>query len=530
MQENIVVALNHVRMVWAHRWLALGAAFTLCIGGWLFVLAMPNQFEATTKVFLDTRSILKPLLRGLAVDTSMRQDSAMLARRTLLSRPNLESVARKTDMDLGVKTPKDFERLVKGLASDVRITGTERDNIFVIQYPNSNPKLASRVVETLLNIFVEGSLGESRKDTSKTKQFIDGQIKDYEQKLLSAETRLKDFKQRNVGLMPGEGENYFQQRKTMAGVLSEARLQLTEAVQRRNTLRRELRGEEPTFGLGPQQIQRTPPPSPLDARISALEANLDQLLLQYTEQHPDVVSTRRILDEIKKERESELEQYVAQEQGGAPVPLNENPVFQNMKMAVSEAQANVAALTARVREYEAREAKLNKLMDTVPQIEAEFSRLNRDHGVNKRNYEELVKRRQSLQLSDDATQTGDNVKFRIIEPPRVPIIPVGPDRPMLSAAVLILGLGVRAGLAWLVAMVRPAVFTREGFSEFSDLPVLGTVSRIWTPQELVKRRVQHITFVAGFIVLIGAFSGLVALETFNPELVTRISNMGQRLL
>jgi len=161
MNEQLELIRNYIRMVWRQRWLALIVAGVLCGVGWLGVLLLPNQYEVTAKIFVDTGTLLRPLLKGIAPDSNNRVDNARMMRRTLLVRPNLEKVARKTDMDIQAKTPKEFEQLLIGLSQKISITGSPTGNIYVIGYQNSDAKLATRVVEAILNIFVERTLGET---------------------------------------------------------------------------------------------------------------------------------------------------------------------------------------------------------------------------------------------------------------------------------------------------------------------------------------------------------------------------------
>ena len=139
MNDILVLVLNYVRMLWRYRWVALVVAGLVCVGGWLYVLTMPDVYKVNAKVYLDTRSMLRPLLRGLAVDNSIREDTVNMMRRTLLVRPNLETVARKTDMDLQAKTPEEFDTLLIDLGTDISVSGTARDNIFDISYENADP-------------------------------------------------------------------------------------------------------------------------------------------------------------------------------------------------------------------------------------------------------------------------------------------------------------------------------------------------------------------------------------------------------
>lgn len=532
MNETLDLILAYARMVWRFRWVALATALLICILGWAVVQLIPNVYQVEAKVFLDTRSSLRPLLKGIAVDSSTREDTANMIQRTLLTRPNLEAVARKTDMDLKAKTPRDMEILLQNLAQKVQVSGTTRSNIFVISYQNQSPTLAKNVVEALLTIFVEKSLGESRKDTSTSKQFLDRQIADYEAKLKAAEDRLKEFKRQNVGMMPGEGKGYYSRLEEVHSQLANAELQLREARNRRDALKSQLRGEEPAFGFGSGPTASHDVTTPVDGRIQEVQKRLDDLRLRYTDEHPDVIATQRLLDNLKEQQEKLREQ--AREAQAATSSgqqgLLENPVYQDLKVAIGNAEAEVAALETRVEEFRKREEELRKAVDTIPKIEAELASLNRDYEVNRRNYEELVKRREALNISEEANQTSDDMQFNVVEPPRVPLVPVSPNRELLSALVLVIGLGAGVGLAWLIAMVRPTIYSATSLSELTSLPVFGTVSRIWTRREMIRRRLAFATYLAGCSVLFGMYGGLVVMQGLHVDLASRLSQIDTGIL
>jgi len=168
MNEQIQQARRYVRMVWPHRWAAILTAIAVCLVGWSYALIVPNIYEVNAKIFVDTQSMLRPLLKGLAVDTNILAQNAVLLQRTLLTRPNLEDVARKADLDLETETARDFELLVARLAQNITFTGTSRDNIYQIAIKDRDVNRAKRIVDELLNRFLETALGSSRLDTEVT--------------------------------------------------------------------------------------------------------------------------------------------------------------------------------------------------------------------------------------------------------------------------------------------------------------------------------------------------------------------------
>ena len=418
MNEQIQILRGYVRMIWPYRWTSLICAALICVMGWAWVYSLPNQYEVNAKIFIDTRSMLRPLLRGLAVDNRVLEDSALMMRKTLMTRPNLEEVARRTDLDLRADTPQAFDRLITNLAEQLKITGTKRDNIYQINYQHRDPGVAKRVVDELLNTFLEAALGDTRKDTAVTQKFLDEQIADYERKLIEAEERLKEFKRRNLGVMPGDGDDYYARLQRQEGLLEQSKLELREASKRRDELRRQMSGEDPVLGMVSSPVMMSSPEAQQYAdRILSLTARMDELLLQYTDKHPDVIALQDKIASLDEKREAAMADSTMMEldSGG---DLASNPVYQEIKIQLAASEGEVAALQTRVQEYEGRAEELRKLINTVPEVEAELARLNRDYGLHKRQYEELIKRRESARISQEADESADDIKLKVIEPPR----------------------------------------------------------------------------------------------------------------
>jgi polysaccharide chain length determinant protein (PEP-CTERM system associated) len=346
------------------------------------------------------------------------------------------------------------------------------------------------------------------------------QIKEYERRLDEAADRVKRFKQENMGLMGG-GEGYFGKREAQRAQIREALLQLEEAEKRREEIARKV--EEIDQYFDGDDLNAPVTGHPLDARIESLEASVDQMLLRYTEHHPDVVSTRNLIADLKRERQEALSQAQASGGGGSGQRQRvENPLYQQLSLALGNAEAEVAALRARVDEYKRREQQLSEMVDKALEVEAEEGRLNRDYNTIKSNHETLVTRLESLNLSDEVAKSSDAFKFNVIEPPRMPTKPSSPKRPALNVLVLALGLGSGAGVAWLLAMFRPAMYSREGFAEFTDIPVLGSISRVMSGAEVREHRFRIALFAAAGVTLIAGF-GITLV--FESQLISGLSSL-----
>ncbi len=493
MNEIVEQFRRALRDIWLHRWIGLTAAWLIVIVGAVSVYLMPDQYEASARVYVDTQSVLKPLMSGLTVEPNLDQQIAMMSR-TLISRPNIEKVVGMSDLNLTAKTNEQTESQIDYLTRAIDLRSSGGINLYTIAFRNSNPDSARKVVQSLLTIFVESNLGNKRKDSDTARRFIDDQIKAYEQKLTQAENALKEFKINNLATMPGNGKDYFTQMSEAGNELATARLALEEAENGRTALRRQMAGEDTVLLGTPNDVQGVAVPE-IDTRIAALKHNLDEMRLRFTDAYPDIISTKRIIAELQEQKKAEVAAMVK----ASPTrsPLSGNPVYQQLQVQLAQAESDVASLHTRVAAYEGRYNRLKAAANNVPKIEADLQQLNRDYEVNKANYEKLIGRRESAQMSSDMDASAGLVEFRVIDPPRVSPRPVAPNRVLLVSMVFLGALAGGVGVAFLMGQIRPTFSDRKALREISGLPILGTVTMIWTDGQVRQRRRKMTWFVAG---------------------------------
>jgi polysaccharide chain length determinant protein (PEP-CTERM system associated) len=504
MEELTSQLLIYLKGVWKYRWIAVIGAWIIAITGWVIVYKMPNDYQASARIYVDTQNVLKPLMAGMTISPDLQQQVSIMSR-TLISRPNVERVVRMVDLDIKVKDVKEQERLVKELMEKIKLATTGRDNLFTIHYNNPNPKLAKDIVQSLLTIFVEGGLGDKKQDSSSAIRFIDEQIKSYEEKLIAGENNLKAFKQKNIGMMPQQGGDYYSQLSKAEEDLNKTRLDLREAEQARDAIRRQIAGDEPVLLVDQDESPSSIVNVELDSRIDALNKNLDTLRLNYTELHPDIISTKRLIAQLeeRKKEEAKLTKH------SADPGKNYSPMLQQLNVALAEAEADVASMNARVEEYTSRYNRLKSLSTAVPQVEAELAQLNRDYQVNKSNYEKLLERRESAKISGELGSATDLMSFRIIDPPTVPDIPAGPDRSKLYSMVFLGAILAGIGIAFVISQIRPTFHSQVSLREITGRPILGSIPMIWTSKEKIKRRKRLYAFALSLLSLLGIYGALM---------------------
>ncbi len=536
MNEVYAKFVSYLISIWRRRWYVVAISWFLCGAGWTFVASMPDKYESRARIYVDADSMLGPLMRGLAVQTDLFQQINVM-HRTLLSRPNLEKVILMTDLDLSVHTDEAREILIDSLRNRIKLH-QQGQNLFNVGFTDTDPVMAKRVVQAVLQIFVEGNLGASRQDMETARRFLDDQIRDYEQQLVQAEARLADFKRKNMGFLPGGG-NYYSRMQQMRSQIDKSESLIGEAVGLRDELRQQLAGvpeyqetesidSKASAFVGPGA---GPASDDVQIRIMEIEVALDELLTRYTPRHPDVVTAQRRLDALRKQLEEERSTFAAAtDQGLGDQPadgeagtsgsrrnLIPNPVYEQIKLQIVQQQATIAALNRRLSKQREDVEKWLKMAGLVPKVEAELTRLDRDYAIVKKNYEQLRARKESAKLAHDVETKAQKVQFRIIDPPKVPIVPSGPNRPLFLTIVLLAGIAGGVGFAFLLVQINSTFSNVQQMRAKFTLPILGSISAIMSIRER-RRQVREISgfaFVA--VSLIIAFGSLQAIENLGAK-------------
>lgn len=522
MKAALESVLLQVRGVWRFRHPAVAVAWAVAVVGWLGVLLWPDSYVATARVYVDTSTALRPLLQGLAIESDV-EARMNVVREQMAGADKLERVIREADLALGVGGAEDKNALVAKLRDRILIDvtlpssarrdrGPTADRIFTISYQDESRDKALGVVRSLLNMLVEDTLGGQSAGANDAQQFLKNQISDYEKRLSEAEARLAQFKKSNVGLVPGETQtDFFSRLQTAIEAAKRAETNLELATRRRSELSRQLRGEQPfTAGgalsagtLGPRATAAGA--SDTASRIADTQARLDELLLQFTDKHPDVSALRETLAQLQERQKAELAALRRGDPSAAATSgLMANPVYQSIQLQMNQVDVEIAALRGELSDHQRTVASLRTMLNTAPAVEAEFARLTRDYDVNRSQYTALLERLEKAKLSDDATQTG-SVEFEIVEPPNASTKPTSPKRPLLLLAVLMVALSSGAGVAWLLAQLRPVFDTPLSLAEVTGFPVLGVVSMTWVERQSAQVRRSILRLSSAMAGLLAAF-------------------------
>lgn len=480
-----------------HRWAALLVAWLICGAGWFAVQMLPSRYESNARVYADADAILSLLLRGIAIESTPAGQVEVL-QRTLLSRPNLEKIVARTDLQERVDTTAERDALILRLSREIRIT-TQTRNLFTIDYRDQNPRIARDVVQTALNLFIEAATANDRQQMDSARSFVAQQIASYETQLRLAETRRAEFQARYIDILPSDALGGISRLESARARLLQVQGELQDARSRRE--------------ITQQQIDETPALPAQEAgggngRLAEAERSLRELRLRLTDQHPDVVAARSIVAELRGSGGSGR----GSPRASAAAPRS-NPLLEQLRVRLVDATAQIASLERQERLGRSEVERLDAIARGEPEVQAQALNLNRDYAVLRRNYEELLGRREAIQIAGAARNSSDRVRLEVVDPPSLPSEPIAPNRLLLFSGVLAAGIAAGFAAAFALSRLDHSFYTLQDLRALG-LPVLGGVSGPRAP----GGRLAGAAFVGGLALL---FAGYAAVVTGMPGQIVR---------
>ena len=473
-----------LHQVWRRRWLAMGVAWGVALLGWLVIALIPNSYEAKARLFVQMSSILQGQI-GITADE--RQSQLLRLKQTLTSNENLVRVVRRTDLNSLVASESDLTGVVAALRKRIAIVANPDGMLEISARSNisgfsngQNARTAAATVQGLVDLFIEQNLSGDRRETGQSLQFLDEELRRRETQLQEAEQRRVEFDQRFMGLLPGSG--------SIAQRMAAARSELANIEQQIIAAQGSVNAMRSQLNATPQSLPGTDGATTASGQLAMLEAQLNQYRARgYTDQHPDVASTRQQIERLRPQAAAE------RRSGGGGIS---NPSYVSLRAMLAEREAQLAAATARRNQIQSDLAQLGSRQSTEPGLAAEQERLNRDYDVLKQQYDQLLANREQVRLRSDVQTRTSPLNIQVVEPPSIPGTPTAPNRPLFLTLVLIVAVGAGIAAAFVAGQLQTTFPTQAKLAAVTGLPVLGTLSEVVTPPERARRR-QRLVWLGG---------------------------------
>lgn len=481
------------------RYLAL-AVFLLVLSGFAWSgYFMPNQYEASSMVFVQRSSVIDPLIKGVGIAGSLDERLRTLRDR-LISRSIIERVVKKLDLDVYAKTPEKYEALIDNMRQGLIITiktprGKEVADLFRISYTSPDPRKARDIVNTLISEYIEENMGFRRSDAYGAFEFIQTQLNEYKTKLEESDKVIRQFREKNPRMIPQNESALATRVESFQSAKIEGEIRLRELQRRKENLQKQLSGEKE---LTVAVVTKEGSPQ---SRLNYLNNQLVILTARYTDRHPEIIKLRGEIEELKKQ----VNNPKSKDSDTSSETSALNPIYQQLREDLAKTDAEIDSLKARIQELAKQQSSAQGQLSSMPREQEEWAKLMRDRNVNQRLYDDLLQKLESARISKNLETTDKGETFKIVDPAILPTVPVSPDKVRLILMGLLIGLGAAVGAVIGIESLNPSFKDEESITEALNLPVLGSIRHIEVFDAMVaavKVRDKKIFIAAGAYVMI----------------------------
>jgi polysaccharide chain length determinant protein (PEP-CTERM system associated) len=540
-----------IEVGWRRKWFIMVpfAIIFILVTIWAFLQA--DLYRSSSSIFIIPQEVSSDYVRS-TVTTDIESQVSSISQR-LTSRTKLLSVIKKLDLyPEAVKKGASSEALVAGMLKNLSVEiPSERDrNFFIVNFIHRDPTKAMLTVSNLVSLFIEESLQVRELQAEGTTSFIEDELEKLKLILEIQEGAVQKYKAKYMGELPD-------QMVANLRMIDNLQLQLSGNLESQRSLDSRVMLLEQDISRFEGEMDLS---SPLDGNTGTrggTNTTLKQLIVQrnalrqrlanmesmYTDQHPDIVAARKEMIRLEEtlksigrnsgEAASSKSTTTVPQAGGFSLELNNlRRQLREVKQRLSSLRQEEADLNERIKEYQNR-------VESAPMREQQITQLTRDYENTKKNYEELLKKRNEAQLSENLEKRQKGEKFQILEPANFPERPFLPNRPKLMAIGFVGGLGGGIGLALFLEALFPAFFTLLQLQQHTPgVPITFGIPYIEIKGERRGRLEKairllwkggHSTILMVFVSVVVAAAGLLLIDRYLFDLTSLVNMVGANI-
>ena len=503
----------YINLVFKHRWLIIIPFCLALIAGIYLAIMLPKIYEAYTLILVEPQSVPKNLVQTI-VSTDV--DSRITTiKEEILSRTNLEKIIDKFGLFSDPESENMFmENKVESLRSRINVGVSrvrEGPNTFSISYRDSSPENAMKIANGLASLFIDENLRIRETQALGTSDFLEDELKTMRKRLQDVEEKLRAYRERYRGELPEQLDSNLRILDNLQQQLNEREARLSEEKNRLIEIENQIQTRKELLSAG-STVQ---PETNELVTLEQLKKQLANLESSYTERHPDVIRLKAQIASLEAKQKSEaLNNTGTQAADASPnqtVFMTDTTLREQMnqraetRIALSGLADDIAKIRRQISTYQER-------VERTPKREEELLALNRDYDNIQASYSSLLNRKLEAEIAVNMEKKQKGEQFRIIDPARVPVKPISPDLRKLFMIVLAAGLGLGAGLIFLLDFLNSALKDPEKFEDDLGIAVLATIPKIYQKKDLRLKRLNGVMTVFFILVaacLLAAFAALV---------------------
>ena len=515
-ESNELPDFTEIKGIIRRRWWQFLVPFFCC---WVLVWGaswlIPSTYRSGTLILVEQPSVPEKYVAS-NVDGDIQHQLDSITQQ-ILSRTRLLRIIDSLGLYAQDRKHKNPDDLVEMMRKDIEIELSRGDDrklsAFNIYYASGDPKMAQAATAELANLFIMENLEQRQERSENTTKFLEDQLDQARVKLEAQEAKLRAFKDQHLGELPTQTQSNLQILSGLQNQVQANQDSLNRAKQQSaylesviNQYRATDRASKPGEG-GPVGL------APIDKELDQLKAQLADLTSHYTDKHPDVRKTKEQIARTEKMREQIVAGMNSPANDSTPqsaAPTDLDPKSGPMLELESQLKANRLEIANREAEIKDEQNKISQYqarLNMAPLMEQQFADITRDYDQSKTDYESLLAKKNQSEMSTDLEKTQQGERFRMLDPPNLPVRPYKPNRLMLCGAGLAVGLVFGGGFTFGLEKLSGKIYSEREIEELVPFDVMAEIPPIESLEEQSSHRRgawlagAAVVVVMGFILL-----------------------------
>jgi len=516
---------DYIDMVRRYRSWIIGPMFAGLVIAVVVAFFWPDTYVSKAVMTITPQQVSQNLVR---TDVNTQMGERLQEMQTeILSRSSLSDLIVHMDLYKKERTQKPLEDIVQDMRLkairveryDVAASGNEnrRTQAFIISFSYTDRYKAQQVVRELVSKFESQNIFYMTKTATLTTEFLGDELKNSKQHLDELDQKLTRFKMANQGKLPDQFQANVQAENAAEAEAGRQADALSQTQARKVMLEQSLQNliadqnfytqhGEDVVPAGPTSVKNQQLVS-IEATLTQQKATLASALKMYGENYPEITSLKAAIASAEAQRadlEKQVEAQAAASGDRGPAKVANPAVQQRLEdlknsIAIVKTQIqttqgdidrlmrNSASLNQKIAAYQAR-------IEQAPLNEQEYMALNSEYLLAKKNYEDMVQKRDSSETAKDLEQHKGGENLELLDPASLPEQATDPNRPAWAAIGTALGLVIGVVLAGAREMRDTSLKNLKDVRAYTNLPVLSSIPLL--ENALLVRRKRRLFWLA----------------------------------
>jgi len=524
-QSDVQSIADLFQILKRRKWSLVLPALLVFFTAGTVALLLPPVYRSTSTILIEEQGIPAEFVR--ATVTSYAEERIQMIKQRAMSFSKLSDLVNRFNLYPDLRNSRTTEEIINKMRDDIRVEPVSAEVIdprtgrpssatiaFTLSYDGRVPETVLRVADTLTSLFLSENQQVRERQTAETSQFLELEMNRVKKELAALDTKMAEFKETHMQELPELLQANLDGKERTERDIDRLNDQIRTLKDRESFLQTQLSGLSVNFGNEDKR------------RLEELKLQLVNLKTRFSDEHPDVIKTRREIADVEKQIADARPGRQAQ-----PSLLpneSDNPAHVNLTSQLAATRFEMDSLNRQIRALRQRAEQYGSRLESAPQVEKVYNTLLLERNNTQLKYNDLMAKYMESQVAQGLEKERKGERFTLIDPARLPQRPVKPNRLAIVVIGFVLAVGSGVGFAAIREYSDDSIRDYRRLSRITPFPVLAGIPLIENKSDITKRRWKRAVLSFGLVVLIAgtlyAFHNLVmGLDTLWRNISLRLN-------